>query len=67
MSSNSVCNHSLDLKNWTHALRSSDFVNQLYNYRQSWTPLSPITITKYALCICTKYNDNNKKGGDRGS
>ena len=26
-------------------MRSSDFVNYLYDYRLNWTPLSPVTIT----------------------
>ena len=25
-------------------MRSSDFVNHLYDYRPNWTPLSPVTI-----------------------
>ena len=26
-------------------MRSSDFVNHLYDYRPNWTPLGPVTIT----------------------
>ena len=37
MSSNSVCNHTLD------------FVNHSYDYRQNWTPFSPITITNQSV------------------
>ena len=49
MSSNSVCNHTRDETNWTPAVRSSGFVNQSYDYRPHWTPLSPITIINLAL------------------
>ena len=42
MSSNSVCNHPLDEQ--IGLSRSSDFVSHSYDYRRSWTPLSPITM-----------------------
>ena len=32
------------LTNQTPASRSSDFVNQSYDYRPNWTPLGPISI-----------------------
>ena len=30
-------------------MRPSDFVNQLYDYRSNWTPLSPMTIINLTL------------------
>ena len=30
-------------------MRSSDFVNQLCDYRSNWTPLSPMTIINLTL------------------
>ena len=46
MSSNSVCNHALGQQiTLPGTSRSSDFVNHSYDYRQNWTPLSPINIT----------------------
>ena len=32
-------------------MRSSDFVNHSYDYRPNWTPLSPVTITKFVYVI----------------
>ena len=32
-------------------MRSSDFVNHLYDYRPNWTPLSPVTITNRSLAF----------------
>ena len=47
MSSNSVCNHTCDLANWTPATQLTDFVNHSYDYRLNWTPLSSITIINH--------------------
>ena len=45
VSSNSVCNHTRDKTNQTPATRSSDFINQSYDYRPNWTTRSSVTIT----------------------
>ena len=50
MSSNSVCNHT-QTPAWTPVTQSSNFVDHSYDYRQNWTPLSPVTITN---CVSNK-------------
>ena len=50
MSSNSVCNHT-QTPVWTPVTWLCDFVDLSYDYRQNWTPLSPVTITN---CVSNK-------------
>ena len=45
MLSNPVCNHTPDDTNQ----QESDFINDSYDYRPNWTPLSPITIINRLL------------------
>ena len=46
MSSNSVCNHTLDKQIGGSRCAVVRFCYHSYDYRLNWTPLNPITITE---------------------